>query len=262
MIGKNQEIPTRYNMSSINNYDTTTSSCTTDIIDFLEVTTGSVKKGPGSNEYLMDIDGVYYTFSQIGLTLYGCEGYHTAGVEFDLMTSECPVLQDFKEFYEFGVFYSNYIDFYDTHMVQLGTTFPLISDNGCEADPLPPVDDGDNGSSAWIIILIVVIVIIVIIVLVVILLLKKKGGPELKVTPVSKTPEDSQTQSKPTVVNIPSPQPAVLPNVSYPQPVPNMTGPQPVVLIPIGAAQPGVVLPPPQGVPNLSTQSVNTPPSA
>ena len=241
-----------------------TPTCSNDALVMSEKTTGTVKKGSGANEYLMDIDGVYETLSELGFyLLYACQDYHTAGVEFDLMTSECPDLQETKQSYEFGVFYVNNIDFYDTHLVSSGLTFTLINDNGCEADPLPPVDDKDkdnNSSSTWIIILVVVIVIVIVIVVVVLILfLRKKGNHELKVVNGSKAPKNSQTPSKPVTITIPGPQPVVPPNMPNPEPavLPNMPGPQPAVSPSMPNPQPAVL----PNMPNPQPTLVPTMPS-
>ena len=110
--GYKGEVPTYYEMIMYR-ADKQATTCSDANIDLIIKHTGSVKKGSGVYEYLFQDEHVYYRFSERYLLLLGCSSYHQPDVYFDLMTSNCPSLQENKDNFNIGEWDSYTIYFYD-----------------------------------------------------------------------------------------------------------------------------------------------------
>ena len=226
--------------------DKQATTCSDANIDLIIKHTGSVKKGAGVYEYLFQDEHAYYRFSERYLLLLGCSSYHEPDVYFDLMTSNCPSLQNLQDNANIGEWYSNTIFFYDEYLKYASKMYILKDSSLClENDPTPT--PSSNNSMIIIIIIVVVIILIIIITIIILMLLKKNKKHELKIVdkPVDKSVESKPVESKPveratglsTQQSISYP-PNIL--VSPPQPNPS----QPVIFIP--SQQPGMPVTPQQ----------------
>ena len=219
--GYRGEVPTYYEF--VITTASTGDTCSDNNIDFSMKLTGSIRKGTGVNEYLANTEHVYYRFADWFLSAIDCSAYHQPDVYFDLMTSDCPTLEEEKEGFDFDTWVPNYITFADTYLSQDGVVMNLIDSSLCmEYNPTnPPLSPTNSPSSnnTMIISVVIIIVIIIIIIVVIILLSRKNKKHNLKIADKpAKTETSSQTEPS-------YPQP--MPQPSYPQPVMPQPMPQP-----------------------------------
>ena len=142
------------------------STCSDGTIDIGIKTNGKVTKGEGDSDYLMNVEHVYYRLSEFFSNSLGCTSYHQPNQYFDLMTSQCPALQEDKNGYQLNdTWYVNTIDFYDTYLQQDGVVMNLVDSSSCidpVAPTLTPVPAPSEDNNNMIVIIVIVIIIIVI----------------------------------------------------------------------------------------------------
>ena len=194
-------MPTRFNQTDLNDEDEGSHQCQSVSNGFKIKVTGTISKGSLPNDYTITYDGAYITLSGEYIEAFACGDYHTANVEFDLMTSQCPSMQEMKATVSFGTPFSVTYNIHDTYIIyqELNANYTFVDSQGCEAEipvtdsPLvtdspPVIDDDTNGGaplSLWIIIAVVVVVVIVVVIVVIVLVSKnKKGKRQMKVTNV------------------------------------------------------------------------------
>ena len=137
-------------------------------------------EGPNEGEWICTTEEIYFTFSANVIAGYNCGLYHKPNVEFNLATSNCPGLAEFKA--GLGRVISVYNEWGDDSFTQLGTLCTLTSSEGCDdyQPPTPTPQPTDNNTGMIIVIVIVVIIVIIVIIILFIIYQKKNKKHELK----------------------------------------------------------------------------------
>ena len=161
---------------------------------------------------------MYYTLSAAVLQVLNCGLYHKPNVEFNLATSNCPGLAEFKA--DLGRVISVYNEWGDGYLIQLGTLGILTSSEGCDDyQPSTPTPQPTNNNSGMMIVIVIIVIIVIIIIIVIFIICQKKNKKhELK--KVDKPVENKNDLS----AQLPMP---YIPNsilVSPPQPISSQPG--------------------------------------
>ena len=137
---------------------------------------------------------MYFTLSANVIASYDCGLYHKPNVEFNLATSNCPGLSEFKA--DLGRVVSVYNEWGDNYFIQLGTLFTLTSSEGCDDyQPSTPTPQPTNNNSGMMIVIVIIVIIVIIIIIVLFIICQKKNKKhELK--KVDKSIENKSIENK------------------------------------------------------------------
>ena len=157
---------------------------------------------------------IYFTLSVNVIAGYDCGLYHKPNVEFNLATSNCPGLSEFKA--DLGRVVSIYNEWGDNYFIQLGTLFTLTSSEGCDdyqpPTPTPQPTDNNNNNNTGMIIVIVIVVLVVIIVIIILFIICQKKNKKHELKKVDKPVENKNDLS----AQLPMP---YIPNTSISTPI-------------------------------------------
>ena len=170
--GSRGETPKRYDTLSIQSFSHPT--CNLEIFDIKMRFSGVIKNGTREGEFLSNTEEVYYTLSASSLDAFGCNIYHKPNVEFNLLTSNCPGLDQHKTIFGPDIWISTVNEWGDNYFIQLGTLFTLTSSEGCDdyqpSTPTPQPTDNNNNNTGMIIVIVIVVIIVIIVIIILLII--------------------------------------------------------------------------------------------